>query len=174
MARIFHQNMRVYGGGAGGRNAAYLAALTAINGITGAVYWAAGFTEITNGNAPLRAALSTRAQALDAGLTNIVVIEVGTSALGTREFIGITWDSAAGLNVQHAGQALWNPVNHGWPAYNNAIGGAPINQTINLPMGVALGADTRGLAYIAGLSLGGGMGGAALIIAFMHNMYALG
>jgi hypothetical protein len=172
MALIFHQNMRTFGGGAPGRNAAYTAALTAINAATGPVYLAAGFTEITNPNAPLRGVLAGLAATLDPGLTRHLIVEVGTTALGMREFIGIAWDPLAGLAVQHAGHVLRDPVNKSWRAYDTPLGvGAIPNNTIPLPGGVALGADQRGLAYIAGIRV---WDGNPYVLGFMHNMYALG
>ena len=170
MALIFHQNMRVYGGGAPGRNAAYNVALAAINLATGANYWAAGFTEITN-NAASVLALLARAAVLDPGLTRIVVIEVGTTALGTREFLGIAWDPGS-INVQHGGSVIKNSITMDWDAHNVANGalGTAGNRTIGLGGG-PLAADTRGLAYIAGLQIATGN---AFLFGFLHNMYALG
>jgi hypothetical protein len=169
MALIFHQNMRNYGGGAPGRNVAYNGALGAINAITGALYWVAGFTEITNTVGSV-AALLARAAVLDAGLTRIVVIEVGTTALGTREFIGIAWDNA-NFTVAHGGSVVKFAMNQNWVPHNvaNAALGTGGNQTIALPGAGGLAADTRGLAYIAGTNAGN-----PYLIGFLHNMYALG
>jgi hypothetical protein len=69
MPLVFHQNMRVFGGGAPRRTAA----LNAINVATGPWYIAAGFTEISNPNAPLHGALAGLAQTLDPGLTRLLV-----------------------------------------------------------------------------------------------------
>jgi hypothetical protein len=169
MALLFHQNMRVFGGGSAPRNAVFTGALTAINAATGAAYWAAGFTEITNPNAPLRGVLAGLAATLDPGLTSLVVIEVGTTALGMREYIGIVWDNAA-FPVAHVGRVLRDPVNRAWAAYNVAAAAIPANRVILLPgLGAPLAADSRGVAYIAGTN-----GGTNYLLGFMHNMYALG
>jgi len=166
MPLIFHQNMRVYGGGSAARNAVFTNAFTAINAVTGANYWVAGFTEITNPNAPLRAQLSGLAQVLDGGLTGFVVIEAGTSALGLREYIGLAWDPTY-VTVQHVGQVLWNSFNRRWVAFDR-VPPAP-NATVRMPAGQGLGADTRGLAYIGAL-----VGGAPYLFGFMHNVFTLG
>ncbi|MCP3144432.1 exonuclease/endonuclease/phosphatase family protein [Pyxidicoccus xibeiensis] len=169
MIRIFHQNMLDYGGRTPVRNATFTAALGAINGITGANYWAAGFTEVLYAGAATQANLPLIAQALDAGLTRMHVIEVGTTLLGRQEFIAIAWDDFS-FPVAHVGRVLWDPMNRSW-APHNAAPGAAATQVLPLPTGVAMGADTRGLAYIAGASA---TTGRRYVIAFMHNMYNLG
>jgi hypothetical protein len=173
---IFHQNMRVYGGGAPARNAAFTVGLTAINAVTGPTYAAAGFTEIINAGAGIHQQLNALSQTLDPGLNRLLVIEVGTTVSGNREYIGISWDPAV-LPVQHAGRVLRNPVNKNWVAYNAPVAagagapgaGAVAANTLELPGGVALAADQRGIAYIAGT-----YGGTEYLIAFMHNMYGVG
>jgi len=168
MPLIFHQNMFSFGGHSAVRNATFTGAFAAIQGITGAIYRAAGFTEVINAGAGLRHTLSLLAHALDPNMTDLVVIEVGTTAVGVRrEFIGIAWDPAA-LIVQHAGSVLWDSANQRWRAHN-AVAAGIVNQTINRPAGLMLGADSRGLAYIAALRLGN-----PFLIGFMHNMYNLG
>lgn len=167
-ALLFHQNMRNYGGNSALRNATFTGALATIGGITGASYWAAGFTECLNSGPGLRTNLSLLAQALDGGLTSLVVIAVGQNALGRDEYIGIAWDNVAGVNVAHVGQVLWNPMNRNWVAYNTPFGNV-VNRSLPLPPAAPQGLDTRGLAYIAGMK-----GNTAYLIAFMHNMYSTG
>lgn len=172
MALVFHQNMRVYGGNQPVRNGAYIGAFGAINGVTPGAqsYWVAGFTEVMNASAGLRLMLSGLAQIIDPLLTSFVVIEVGITSVGMqREFIAIAWDPLA-LNVQHLGQVLWNPTTRTWVGYD-AAPAFVVNQTRNMPGGVALGADTRGLAYIAGLDVAAGN---PYVFGFMHNMFHLG
>lgn len=166
MALLFHQNMRVFGGGSAARNAAFNGGFTAINAITGPMYVVAGFTEITN-NITSVIQLPPLAAAIDPGLTNLIVIEVGVSALGLREHIGIAWDPAY-VNVQHAGQVLKNGVTGQWDAHNTPTGGG-LPATINRPGGVNLVADSRGPAYIAGT-----YNGNHYIFMFFHNMYGTG
>lgn len=170
MALIFHQNMRDYGGGSIIRNNAYDIALTAINAATGANYWVAGFTEITNAGTS-RAALTARATVLDPGLTRLIVLNVGTMAVsGRSEYLGIAWDPAY-ITVQHAGQVMKHAVTRTWNAYDNTapFGGFANPQVIGRPAVGALTADSRGLAYIAALR-----GATPYIFAFMHNMYMEG
>jgi endonuclease/exonuclease/phosphatase family metal-dependent hydrolase len=168
MPLLFHQNMQNYGGNSAPRNVVFAGGFGAINGATGAVYMAAGFTELLNAGVGLHAALPALAQVLDAGLTSFVVIEVGTTVFGRREFIGIAWDPWV-LNVQHAGQVFRDAVSKEWEANNVAAGAIPANQTIPLPANLGYGADTRGPAYIAALR-----GVNPVVIGFMHNMYNLG
>jgi hypothetical protein len=80
------------------------------------------------------------------------------------------------LTVQHAGHVLRNPVDKSSVAYDTAVGagagaarGAGAANNIPLPAGVPLGADARGLAYIAGT-----YGGNPYLIGIVHNMYAMG
>jgi hypothetical protein len=166
MALIFHQNMRTFSGGA--RTAAYQLAMLTIRGVTGANYWAAGFTEIMSNSANLRLNLAAIAQTLDPGLTDQIVIEIGLTAVGRkREFIGIAWDDGNGITVEHAGQVLRDSMWMAWTAFNRPRG-AGLPAVINMPPGVMLAADLRGLAYIAGYR-----GADRYILAFMHNMYQL-
>lgn len=169
MPRIFHQNMRTYGGGSAVRNGVFAAGFAAIRAATPpGGYLAAGFTEVLNPEAPLRAELSVLAGILDPHLIGFVVIEVGTTAVGgAREFIGIAWNPAV-LNVQHAGQLLWDSTSKNWKAKNVAAADVA-DLTVNLPAKVNYGADRRGPAYIAALSAAG-----PVVIGFMHNMYSLG
>jgi hypothetical protein len=167
MPRIFHQNMRTYGGGSAERNGVFAAGFAAIRAATPpGGYLAAGFTEVLNPGEPLRVELSVLAGILDPHLIGFVVIEVGTTAVGAaREFIAIAWDPAA-LTVQHAGQVFRNATLKIWQANNVAAGDVAANLTINLPPDLGYGADTRGPAYIAARR-----GGDRVVIGFMHNMY---
>ncbi|MFP2924066.1 hypothetical protein ACLESO_02375 [Pyxidicoccus sp. 3LG] len=169
MALIFHQNMLDYGGRSALRNGTFTNAVAAINGITGATYLAAGFTEVLYAGIPTQTNLPLIAQALDGGLNQMAIIEVGTTALGRREFIAIAWDNVS-FPVTHVGRVLWNSFNRTWTAYSTVAGGAAL-QIYPLPVGMALGADTRGLAFIAGTRA---LTGRRYLIAFMHNMYNLG
>jgi hypothetical protein len=165
MASIFHQNMRVFGGGAAGRNAAFNGAFALINAACPTDVIAAGFTEITNWNAPLRGRLLTLSGVLDPGLTRVTVAAVGTSALGTQEYIGMTWDPNY-FTVQYAGQVLYNNLQRAWVAH---VVPAPIPLQIPALGGPFTAADQRGPAFLAGT-----YNGDELIVMFMHNMYGLG
>lgn len=168
MALIFHQNMFNFGGRSDVRNAAYTASLNAIGAATGPSYIVAGFTEVLNSDPVLRVTIANLAQTLDPGLTGLVVIEVGTTAVGVRrEYIAITWNPEY-VTVQHAGQVLWNAAAQTWQAHNTAAAEV-VDNRIPLPAGPPLGADTRGLAYIAAT-----YAGANFLFGFMHNMYHMG
>ncbi len=133
---------------------------------------AAGYTELINNGAGMHLNLPGIATALDAGLTQRLIIEVGTTSVGaSREYIGIFWDPNV-LTVQHAGQVAWDAFNRRWGAANNTAAGAfPANRNLNLPGAGGLGLDTRGLAYIACRRV---LNNNPFIIAFLHNMYSVG
>jgi hypothetical protein len=166
MTLIFHQNMRDYGGNSAPRNALYAARFGAIsatptvpNGVL-----VAGFTEIMNSGVGLHANMPGVIQNLDAGLTNFIVIYVGTTSVGRRaEYIAIATDPV--FVAAHAGQVLINPVTAQWAIYNTPAA-AVVNNRIGVPGGVNLQADSRGVAYVAGTFAGN-----QYIIGFMHNMY---
>src|SRR5215510_3966672 len=168
--------MRNFGGNSAPRNVNYTAqmgvvgaAIAALNG--GACTGAAGYTELLNAGVGMHANLPLIAQAMEPGLTNHLVIEVGTTSVGgRREFIGIAWDPNY-LTVQHAGQVVWDSFNRAWIGNNTAAVAFPANNTLPLPGAAALGADQRGLAYIACLRAANGN---PFIIGFLHNMYAVG
>jgi hypothetical protein len=173
---IFHQNMRDFGGAAAKRNVFFNMNLGFVGAsvMLHAPFVAAGFTEITNAGAS-RATLTALAAVLSGAMTNVLVIVVGTMALSKKpEYIGIAWDPGV-ITVHHAGHALYDVYNGRWQAFNytdGALANALANQRILFPNNnilLALRADTRGIAYIAGT-----VGGNPKIIAFMHNMYAIG
>ena len=174
---VFHQNMRVFGGSSAPRNAAYATQMGLIGAAATAFHGqpsmgVAGFTELHNFGAPLRTNLLGIAQSLDAGLTRLLIIEVGTSLVGAiTEYIGIAWDPNW-LNVQHAGQVVWHSMKRDWIGKNTPAGGFGALHNVLALAGVAgLGADQRGLAYIACQRAANGN---RYIIAFLHNMYTTG
>ncbi|HEY6970270.1 MAG TPA: hypothetical protein VJA94_13770, partial [Candidatus Angelobacter sp.] len=94
---VFHQNMRTFGGNTAVRNVNYAAQMGLVGGVVaalngGACTAAAGYTELLNAGVGMHANLPNIALALDPGLTNHLVIEVGTTIGGYREYIGIAWD----------------------------------------------------------------------------------
>ena len=169
--------MLVFGGNSAVRNAHFGTQMGHIGAAVALAHGgpsiaAAGFTELFNAGAGMRANLGVIAQALDPGLTRLLLIEVGTTLLGTRtEFIGIAWDPNW-LTVQHGGQVVWDSMNSRWIGNNTAAGGfGAVNNTLRLAGVNNLGADQRGSAYIACLRVANGT---PFIIAFLHNMYAIG
>jgi hypothetical protein len=161
--------MRNYGGGSPWKDALFAANFATISGITTQIYAVAGFTEVRNNMAGQN--FANRALNLDAGLTSWILYQVGITAVGRQaEYLGIAWDPNE-VVAQHAGVVVYNAMLPGWQCYNNA--GAPPPPLWVLPTGAAgayIAADSRGLAYIAGVA----NGGANCIFAFMHNMYNLG
>jgi hypothetical protein len=169
MPFLFHQNMRSFGGAQIDRTAAFAAAFASIHTATGGGYWAAGFTEVMNSGASLPA-LQDLAPLIDPALGHLLVIEVGKTAFRTREFIGIAWNPAV-LDVLFAGQVLWNSMFRRWQESYVPFADFPANATIGLPESERVGADVRGLAYIAARQVGTGN---PCVVGFMHNMYQLG
>src|SRR5579871_6073409 len=174
---VFHQNMMRFGGNAAFRNAHFIAQMGVVGGVIAGLHGgprvgAAGYTELINNGAGMHLNLPGIATALDAGLTQRLIIEVGTTSVGaSREYIGIFWDPNV-LTVQHAGQVAWDAFNRRWGAANNTAAGAfPANRNLNLPGAGGLGLDTRGLAYIACRRV---LNNNPFIIAFLHNMYSIG
>ncbi len=166
MARIFHQNMRNFGGNSNPRNILFGQRFGQINTALGNAFIAAGFTEILNTGVGLHNNLPIIAQALDPGLTNYVVIEVGTTAFNRREFIAIATDPAH-FPITHAGHILYNSMTNNWTIFNTAVGNI-VNNRINLPILVNVAVDNRGVAYVAGAYNGNNY-----LLGFMHNMHLL-
>ncbi|HLJ89312.1 MAG TPA: hypothetical protein VKZ53_21015 [Candidatus Angelobacter sp.] len=168
---IFHQNMQKFNGANAVRNAAFVTQMGAIGAALGPTLGVAGYTELISNLPAMHAALPPIATALDGGLTNRLVICVGKTSVGNAlEYIGIVWDPGM-LNVQHAGQVLWDPVNRRWGAARNTTAPFPANRNILLPGVQNYGADTRGLAYIACRRV---LNNNPFIIGFLHNMYSIG
>ncbi|MFN3945398.1 MAG: hypothetical protein ACK4K7_10755 [Allosphingosinicella sp.] len=166
MPMLFHQNMRVFGGHSAIRNAVYGVCFGGIAAVLPAAVAVAGFTEITGAGIGLQAQMAVLATTLDAGIDNLLVMEVGTTALGTTEYIVVTWNSLQ-IAVAAAGQVTYDNLSRSWVA-NGQL--APFaNAYIPAPH-MAYGAlDSRGPAWVAGT-----IGGVAGIFMFMHNMYNLG
>jgi len=166
VTRLFHQNMQNYNGANAVRNALFDNCFAAILAKTASDYLAAGFTEVRVATV---ADITARAQALDPALANAIVIEVGRTALAPRaENIGIAWTPGS-LRVRHYGQVLYNSTIGQWVCYNNACLNGPVPAALAMPNVGQLGADSRGLAYIAG-----DFTTRHVVIAFMHNMYSVG
>ncbi len=168
MPRIFHQNLRVFGGGRAARNAAFQAALAEVQAAAGVGYLAAGFTETMNDGDPCQGALRGLANSLDEGLGRLSVIAVGTTAVGVQtEFVGIAWNPDT-IDIEVVGQVLL--VDREWQVFLSNQPGEAVPATVGPPPGIPLRtADSRGLAFAAGM-----VGGLPCLIGFMHNMLNLG
>jgi hypothetical protein len=187
VASIFHQNMRTYAGGEGRanfpfahctRNQIFDIAFRAIAATTGHCYVVAGFTEIMNDRSAARN-IKLRALALDPGLTESIVVGVGTTALtGQDEYIAIAWDPDR-FDVRNAGRVVYNETQHKWECHNLSD---PLPSTFPLPnpsdlpsndkraFDIETATDIRGIAYVHGTCCGE----EDCVFAFMHNMHTVG
>ncbi|HEY0378762.1 MAG TPA: hypothetical protein VGC87_17735 [Pyrinomonadaceae bacterium] len=170
MARIFHQNMRRFGGNTIVRNAFFMLTFDAIRnapgtgGAAATSFFAAGFTELSNSGLGLHANIPEIIQCLDVALTNVLVIEVGITAVGgDREFVAIATDPAL-YPITDAGHVLFNSMHNRWDLHNTPAGDI-VDNRIDIPGGIDLQADSRGVAYVAGTYLH-----TDYLIGFMHNM----
>ena len=164
----FHQNMLRFNGGNVERNNAFIKQMGKINKkFPTDPVGAAGYTEIVNDKPGVHQNLPAIAQALDAGLTNYLIIAVGiTGAAKDPEYIGIAWDPRL-LEVEHAGQVV-ALAKYEWFANNTEEKKFPKDRTLALPSDTPLIVDQRGLAYIACRRV---MNKKPFLIGFVHNMY---
>ncbi|HEX7051933.1 MAG TPA: hypothetical protein VF188_17125 [Longimicrobiales bacterium] len=117
MTRIFHQNLQDYRGNPAKTDA--LAELYRHIGTFRRDVIVVGFTEVLASNEQVRNNLSALARSMDGALTELVVIDVGTTVggdwPGRQEYIGIAWDPQwvhmdyAGVVVRHAVTREWWP-----------------------------------------------------------------
>ncbi len=169
MAVLFHQNLRVFGGGTDARNTAYAAAFAHIKaqvespGGPGSILVAGG-TEIVN-NAS--GALAWRQLALRLGLNQSEVIACGQTALAHGpEFIGIA--AHPSLQILSTARILIDahPTLGCWLHHDIADPLTP-EWSGGLPGAISL--DYRGVVYLVVRS-------AALppfAVGFLHNLYTL-
>ena len=173
MAVLFHQNMRVFGGGTAARNAAYHASFAAIAGGLGGAgpVAVAGFTEVMNNGAAdtafgpggvgggLCAAL---------GVNHIGNIACGQTALANRpEYVAI--GVHAGLAVVSVGRLIIHATGSSVSLIHNVSPAIPppaawCNQLPN-----AFTPDYRGLVYVVV-----NIGGLNIAVGFLHNIFGLG
>lgn len=160
---LFHQNMRVYGGGSVDRNDAFRQAFSEISddiGHTSRIL-VAGFTEVMNSKVCAKE-LPGLALKLDPALKTTYFLACGITAL-TRtlvpEYVAISTYSTFKVGIM--GRVL-KKADKSWGCWSSDDG--PVGE---LPSGLA--ADVRGLGYV-----GGTHNGKSLIVGYMHNMYNLG
>lgn len=175
---IFHQNMRVFGGGAPLRNIAYQAAFAGIAGGLGGVggpIGVAGFTEVMNNGATAVAfgpggPVGGLCAALGVGFLGNVACGQMALAPGP-EYVGLGIDPAAAVNS--VGRICFNQngagVNLIHDVFVGAIGGGAWNHWCNnLPANAT--ADYRGVVYVVVTF----PGGPQVAVGFVHNLYAIG
>lgn len=166
MGRLFHQNMRKYGGNSNPRNLAFATGFGQIGSATHEACLAAGFTELLNAGDGMHVNLSGLAQELDHNLSKFVVIWVGTTANNHAEFVGIATHDVA-FTVSHAGHVFRNSFTKKWDLVK-----IPIGDLQDKPLGAPklFQADSRGVAFVAGTRK---LDAKPYIFGFMHNMYNL-
>jgi hypothetical protein len=171
---LFHQNMRVFGGGQGNRNAAYLTAFGAISlhlNVNFRSVLVAGFTELTNNTTAVQALNVGLAGAL--GLGQVQAVNTRRTAVGgTSDYTGIA--VAAGVNILAWGRIV--PVASGqgvaltpdvWDPQTTAFA----NWASTLPPTATL--DYQSLAYVVadvGATIGVNI---PVAVAFLHNIFAI-
>ncbi|HEX7120181.1 MAG TPA: hypothetical protein VF212_15410 [Longimicrobiales bacterium] len=176
MPRIFHHNLRDYSGKAARADTFCNGYRHVANSFPDSVV-VAGFTEVLTTRARTR--LCGMAQALDAGLSRLVVIEVGQNVGGKRrgrvEYIGIAWNplevevARAGFAVRHAVMRFGVCVDmKSVERRTEEIDDVRVSVITNKDRSNTI-ADHRGLAYIVGEFLG-----RKFLFGFMHNVYGTG
>lgn len=158
---IFHQNLRVFGGGTDDRNDPFEDACQDISDALGSDrVIVAGFTEVMNDGATVTA-IRRIAQNLDPGLRKPTLFATGKTAVGgTMEWVAIS--TAASFTQQIAGKVL-KMGDGSWRAYPTTQLAPELLPNDNFA------ADVRGLAYV-----GGTFNGQSILIGFIHNNYTLG
>lgn len=173
MASLFHQNMRIFGGGTPLRNNAYngaappggaFAAISAaIGGAPVGPIAVAGFTEIAN-NGAAAGALANSATSLGLGGGAVVgLVACGRTALAHGwEYIGI--GVAVGWALVTAGRMLIRADQGIVLSHQRAATFAELNG-LGVPANTP---DYRGLVYVVVTVPGGGPN---VAIGFLHNLY---
>lgn len=180
MPYLFHQNMRVFGGGTGARNAAYqatFAAEVAAGGYLAAVppVWIAGFTEVTNNLTAANVFSGGGGLGFNLcaalGVNHVANVACGQTLLANGpEYI------ALGVHPACAVLAVGR-------IFLNADWGIRLHQDISLgaapPIGwqnhvpAAATRDYRGLVYMI-VNVPNGAGGMhPIAVGFLHNLYTL-
>ena len=163
---IFHQNMRVYGGGNAERNEVFNDAMMEISSeLDKDQVVVAGFTEIMNFGATVDA-LGVVAAHLDVNLRDPLFFACGITAFKNEspEYVAIAMHK--NFSRQIGGRVLLtrpDPYSKPqWTCFSETDLGIQ-----SIPKGIV--PDSRGLAYV-----GGRFKNKYMIVGFMHNMYNLG
>lgn len=162
---LFHQNMRVFGGGSIQRNNAWEKAMQYIHlGTAKDRVLIAGWTEVMNAGLT-KESLTKIAVKLDAGLTTTVLFACGITCgkSSEPEFVGISISEA--FKPEFSGRVLrTSDVKAPWICVTSKM-----CEIEKWPAKLPLAADARGLCYV-----GGSHKGKQMVLGFMHNMYNLG
>lgn len=162
---LFHQNMRVFGGGSILRNNVWENAMQYVKlGTATDRVLIAGWTEVMNAKHS-KEPLAKIAVKLDVDLTSTLLFACGITCgkANDPEFVGISVSKA--FKLEFYGRVLRTSDNKApWVCVTSQM--CEIEQW---PAKLALAADARGLGYV-----GGSYKGQKMVMGFMHNMYTLG
>jgi hypothetical protein len=165
MLYAYHQNMRVFGGGAAARNNAYSNAFTTLratigggNGIA-----AAGFTELVNYPTALLALQQLGARM---GCPSVMSVACGRTALANGpEYVGMAFSSAP----QSVGRILIQASGRGINLIHEIAPMVPPPAQWCQSLNVQATLDYRGVVYAAVR-----LGRTTVAVGFLHNRYADG
>jgi hypothetical protein len=166
---LFHQNMRVFGGGTVARNTAYLTAFQAISLHLNQNFHSvliAGFTELTNNTTTVAALNGGLAAAL--GVGQVTAVRTRQTAVGgSLDYTGVA--VAAGVNILAWGRIVPVTSSQGVRLNNDVrpqnvplatwAAGAPAESTL----------DYQSLVYVIA-DIGGGN---VVAVAFLHNIFSI-
>jgi len=168
MPSVFlHQNMRVFGGAALVRNAAYNGAFARINQAAAAAgpISVMGFTEIVNAGAAL-GALGALAGVLAPG-SACVAVACGITALANGpEFVGIA--TAPGFAILSVGRIVLQDWQGRVTLFHDIAPAVPPPALWASSAPAQATPDYRGVVYVVVLPVGGGV---SFAVGFLHNMY---
>ncbi|HSZ69481.1 MAG TPA: hypothetical protein VK756_03880 [Solirubrobacteraceae bacterium] len=164
MDYLFHQNMRVFGGDAAARNQAYEVAFAQLRPTLGAASNVpiGGFTEIVN-NTTATATMQMLAGRM--GLTTVYLIACGKTALAKGpEYVAV--GASAATPILAAGRIAIDASHNKITLIHDPAPALPPppGWCKTLPPGATL--DYRGVVYLIA-----NVGGTAIAVGFLHNMY---
>jgi len=168
MAFLFHQNMRIFGGGTPLRTAAYA---NAFNSIAGALAGAGGlmvggFTEIVNNGAAATALAGPAPNLLgNLGLQPAVIAACGMTILADGpEFICI---GINGLGLVSVGRVFLQVSGNAVNLLHDVAPAVPPPADWNTFVPAAATRDYRGIVYVVVTSVASG----PFAVGFLHNLY---
>lgn len=167
MDLLFHQNMRTYGPSAEEKNAKAAAQMKTIGGRCGGTIICAGFTEIRSPSAAMEAQVGVLGASLHADMTSSMVVPVGISGGKTTEYIGVAWNNTK-FAVSRAGYFYVDFYKKQLVCLSTTAAAGWASMPYPPPK-TEVKADFRSLAFLYGT-----YGGAAIVVAFMHNMFGTG
>jgi hypothetical protein len=167
---VFHQNVKNLAANGYERIGAFEREFAAIKSAMGASYAVVAFTELLNNPKSLQMLVLKLAKKLDAGLTEVVVIDAAGS--GKAEYIGIAYNPGV-FKLEFAGST--GPKYNAYGSYGSGGLGchnesaAKKSFVVGLPSGFQYKPDYRCLGYVAGK-----LDGKEHIFGFTHNDFSRG